>query len=142
MKELHAQVEQPSKNFHTCRDIDLDCEDALRPREDFEYCRRAPPGFGPCRYYDTHSVQPMKYEDAVFVATTSRRAAAGRAELLAEGQHTDRLQNPAKLRRFGIGGRIGGRITRNFKGGISRNAAFSSKGKTANFDSSFKLSVP
>ena len=39
----------------------------------------------------------------------SRRAAAGRAELLAkEGQYTDRLQNPAKLRRFRIGGRIGG----------------------------------
>ena len=36
---------------------------------------------------------------------TSRRAAAcGRAELLAKGQHTDRLQNPAKLRRFRIGG--------------------------------------
>ena len=35
----------------------------------------------------------------------SRRAAAcGRAELLAKGQHTDRLQNPAKLRRFRIGG--------------------------------------
>ena len=35
---------------------------------------------------------------------TSRRAAAGRAELLAkEGQYTDRLQNPAKLRRFRIG---------------------------------------
>ena len=38
----------------------------------------------------------------------SRRAAAcGRAELLAKGQHTDRLQNPAKLRRFRIGGGIG-----------------------------------
>ena len=57
----------------------------------------------------------------------SRRAAAGRAELLAKGQHTDRLENPAKLRRFGIGGRIGGRITRNFEGGISRNAAFLQK---------------
>ena len=39
----------------------------------------------------------------------SRRAAAcGRAELLAKWQHTDRLQNPAKLRRFRIGGGIGG----------------------------------
>ena len=39
----------------------------------------------------------------------SRRAAAqlGRAELLAKGQYTDRLQNPAKLRRFRIGGGIG-----------------------------------
>ena len=37
----------------------------------------------------------------------SRRAAAGRAELLAKWQHTDRLQNPAKLRRFRIGGGIG-----------------------------------
>ena len=38
----------------------------------------------------------------------SRRAATGRAELLAkEGQHTDRLQNLAKLRRFWIGGGIG-----------------------------------
>ena len=35
---------------------------------------------------------------------------AGRAELLAKWQHTDRLQNPAKLRRFRIGGRIGGGI--------------------------------
>ena len=38
----------------------------------------------------------------------SRRAAAGRAELLAKKRHTDRLQNPAKLRRFRIGGRIWG----------------------------------
>ena len=36
--------------------------------------------------------------------------AGGRAELLAKWQHTDRLQNPAKLRRFRIGGRIGGGI--------------------------------
>ena len=41
----------------------------------------------------------------------SRRAAAGRAELLAKWQHTDRLQNPAKLRRF----RIRGGIIRNFR---------------------------
>ena len=34
----------------------------------------------------------------------SRRAAAGRAELLAKWQYTDRLQNLAKLRRFRIGG--------------------------------------
>ena len=33
----------------------------------------------------------------------SRRAAAGRAQLLAKGQQTDRLQIPAQLRRFGIG---------------------------------------
>ena len=50
----------------------------------------------------------------------SRRAAAGRAELLAKKRHTDRLQNPAKLRRFRIGGggdrgRIGGRIIRDFR---------------------------
>ena len=38
--------------------------------------------------------------------TKSRRAAAGRPELLAKGQHTDRLQNPAKLRRFWIRGGI------------------------------------
>ena len=38
----------------------------------------------------------------------SRRAAAGRAQLLAKKRHTDRLQNPAKLRRFRIGGGIGG----------------------------------
>ena len=31
---------------------------------------------------------------------------AGRAELLAKWQHTDRLQNPAKLRRFWIRGGI------------------------------------
>ena len=36
----------------------------------------------------------------------SRRAAAGRAELLAKWQHTDRLQNLAKLRRFWIRGGI------------------------------------
>ena len=36
----------------------------------------------------------------------SRRAAAGRAELLAKWQHTDRLQNLAKLRRFWIAGGI------------------------------------
>ena len=37
----------------------------------------------------------------------SRRAAAcGRAELLAKKRHTDRLQNPAKLRRFRIGSRL------------------------------------
>ena len=36
----------------------------------------------------------------------SRRAAAGRAELLAKKRHTDRLQNPAKLRRFWIRGGI------------------------------------
>ena len=36
----------------------------------------------------------------------SRRAAAGRAELLAKKRHTDRLQNLAKLRRFWIRGGI------------------------------------
>ena len=50
---------------------------------------------------------------------TSRRAAAGRAELLATKRHTDRLQNPAKLRRFWIrGGDKGGdkgRIIRDFR---------------------------
>ena len=40
----------------------------------------------------------------IFPSHKSRRAAAGRAELLAKWQHTDRLQNPAKLRRFRIGG--------------------------------------
>ena len=35
-----------------------------------------------------------------------RRAAAGRAELLAKKRHIDRLQNPAKLRRFWIRGGI------------------------------------
>ena len=46
-----------------------------------------------------------------FRIPSSRRAAAcGRAELLANGQYTDRLQNPAKLRRFRIGGRIRGGI--------------------------------
>ena len=41
------------------------------------------------------------------IVDQSRRAAAGRAELLAKWQHTDRLQNLAKLRRFRIGGGIG-----------------------------------
>ena len=53
------------------------------------------------------------------IVDKSRRAAAGRAELLAKWQHTDRLQNLAKLRRFRKGGRIGGgiggRIIRNFR---------------------------
>ena len=48
--------------------------------------------------------------DSSAVAAQSRRAAAGRAELLAKGQYTDRLQNLAKLRRFRIGGRIRWRI--------------------------------
>ena len=47
--------------------------------------------------------------DLILSPTQSRRAAAqlGRAELLAKKRHTDRLQNPAKLRRFRIGGGIG-----------------------------------
>ena len=45
----------------------------------------------------------------------SRRAAAGRAELLAKKRHTDRLQNPAKLRRFWIRGGDKGRIIRDFR---------------------------
>ena len=36
-------------------------------------------------------------------AFAKSRRAAGRAELLAKGQHTDRLQNPAKLRGSGKG---------------------------------------
>ena len=40
----------------------------------------------------------------------SRRAAAGRAELLAKKRHIDRLQNLAKLRRFWIRGGIRGGI--------------------------------
>ena len=42
-----------------------------------------------------------------------RRRPSGAA--CAEGQHTDRLQNPAKLRRFRIGGGDRGRIIRNFR---------------------------
>ena len=39
------------------------------------------------------------------VAESGRRPSGAAC---AKGQHTDRLQNPAKLRRFRIGGRIGG----------------------------------
>ena len=49
-------------------------------------------------------VLPGGMEPCVESRSRSRRAAAGRPELLAKKRHTDRLQNPAKLRRFRIGG--------------------------------------
>ena len=48
------------------------------------------------------------------VAESGRLRPSG-AACAKEGQHTDRLQNPAKLRRFRIGGGIGGRIIRDFR---------------------------
>jgi hypothetical protein len=62
---------------------------------------------------DTLEDTKMDTEDAL--EAESRRAAAGRAELLAKKRHIDRLQNPAKLRRFRIGGRIRGGIIRDFR---------------------------
>ena len=43
---------------------------------------------------------------AFFASQSRGERPAGRAQLLAKWQHTDRLQNPAKLRRFWIGGGI------------------------------------
>ena len=48
----------------------------------------------------------VRYTSIAELESKSRRAAAGRAELLAKRRHTDRLQNPAKLRRFWIRGGI------------------------------------
>ena len=67
---------------------------------------------------DLTETTAMLNDDRVYLkdlTEKSRRAAAGRAELLATGQYTDRLQNPAKLRRFWIRGGDRGRIIRNFR---------------------------
>ena len=55
-----------------------------------------------------HLTMALFNHAAIWDESKSRRAAAcGRAELLAKWQHTDRLQNLAKLLRFRIGGGIG-----------------------------------
>ena len=59
--------------------------------------------------YDFDSTNVRQGQSVAGIAyAMSRGAAAGRAELLAKKRHIDRLQNPAKLRRFRIGGRIRG----------------------------------
>merc|ERR1712176_191344 len=67
-------IEQPSHNFFSCHDLDLDCSDLLRPIDDYPYCANGslPPGFEPCQHHDVHEIQPMKYEDSVFIATAFR----------------------------------------------------------------------
>ena len=60
--------------------------------------------------------QLVRYHFQIFEAQqVTQSGRPGRAELLAKGQQTDRLQNLAKLRRFRIGGGIGGRIIRDFR---------------------------
>jgi hypothetical protein len=66
------QVEQPSTNFHTCTDIDEDCDDELRSLSDYEYCSNSMYNHTPCSHFDVHEVQPVKYQDQLFVATHFR----------------------------------------------------------------------